>query len=309
MVGRGLHEIVGWSFTEPGAARPAAAARRPRDAPRRGAREPAVGRAVDHAPDAARLAARRRPAQRRAQRARRRHLRVGHRLPRAPAARGDRRAARDEHHALGALLSGALAPRSWRGERAAGRLLRRQGAARGDCSTASVFDWSVRSAELAVPAPRPQRRRAGARRAGSTRDARLPRRDPPARRRRLGPRAHRRVRDRPRQARRRRARGRLLPRRSAPSRRCARTSPSRCPSPCRRARCSHAVRTAAGRDARRRARSSTSTPASRWGRAGARSRSRSRSARSSARSPTRTSRPLRERIVAALAELGGELRG
>ena len=35
LVGRGLHEIVGWSFAEPGAARPAAAARRAPDAPRR----------------------------------------------------------------------------------------------------------------------------------------------------------------------------------------------------------------------------------------------------------------------------------
>ena len=65
----------------PGAARPAAPARRTPAARRRDGREPALGGPLDHAPDAARLAARRRPAQPRARRERDRHLRVGHGLP------------------------------------------------------------------------------------------------------------------------------------------------------------------------------------------------------------------------------------
>ena len=68
----------------------------------------------------------------------------------------------DEHHGLGALLSGALAPRSWRGRAARGGLLRRQGAARRRCSGASTSTVHARAAGLAVPASRPQRR--GARR-------------------------------------------------------------------------------------------------------------------------------------------------
>ena len=53
LAGRGLHEIVGWSFTEPGLLD---RLRLPADhehAPRRRAREPALGGPLDHAPDAA----------------------------------------------------------------------------------------------------------------------------------------------------------------------------------------------------------------------------------------------------------------
>ena len=115
LAGRGLHEVVGWSFTEPALLDRLLLRRGAPAAARRAPREPAVGGAVDHAPDAARLAARRRPAQRRAQRPGRGDLRVGHRLSRAGRRTPPREPA-DEHHALGVLLSGALAPRSWRGE-------------------------------------------------------------------------------------------------------------------------------------------------------------------------------------------------
>ncbi len=120
MVGRGLHEIVGWSFTDPALLDRLRSRTRPRAAPRRAAREPAVGGPVDHAPDAARLAARRRAPQRRAQRPRRGDLRVRHRLPGRARRRGHgpaRASAPTNTTRLGALLSGALAPRSWRGER------------------------------------------------------------------------------------------------------------------------------------------------------------------------------------------------
>ncbi len=83
MAGRGLYEVVGWSFAEPSLLDRLQLAARARDAPRRDAREPALRRAVDHAPHAARLAARRRSPQRRAQRARRGDLRVRDRLSRA----------------------------------------------------------------------------------------------------------------------------------------------------------------------------------------------------------------------------------
>ena len=95
---------------------------------------------------------------------------------------------------------------------------------------------------------------------------------------------------------------------SAPSPRCARTSRYAArggPAAELLAR----VREAAGEMLERGARVRRLQRRRRWGRAGARWRSRCPSARPSARSPTRTSRPLREQIVAALEELGGELRG
>ena len=227
MVGRGLHEIVGWSFTEPALLD---RLRLPAEHPLRrvvDAREPALGGPVDHAPDAARLAARRRPPQRLAQRRRHRDLRVRHRLPRAPSGtRADApRTPADEHHALGALLSGALAPRSWRGERARGRLLRRQGAARRRCSTASTSTGRVRGRARRWPFLHPGRSaavlapaRTASRPLGFLGEVH------PLVAARLGPDAHGRVRDRPRQARRARPAGRRASGRSAPSRRCARTS-------------------------------------------------------------------------------------
>ncbi len=95
LVGRGLHEVVGWSFTDPELLDrlllPADHALRRVVA----LENPLSEGAVDHAPDAARLAAGRRPAQRLAQRPRRRDLRVGHRVPRCPPpGAGDRRAVR-----------------------------------------------------------------------------------------------------------------------------------------------------------------------------------------------------------------------
>ena len=177
------------------------------------------------------------------------------------------------------------------------------------CSTASTCDWSVRAARVAVPAPgaappcwratptgSPRRSASSASctrssPASGTSSARPRSRSTSASSPRVAPEvvAFRRLRRLPAAA--------PGPRGDAARRRRGAQS------------CSHAVREAAGEMLERRARCSTSTPASRWGRAGARSRSRSRSARSSARSPTRTSRRVRERIVAALAELGGELRG
>ena len=215
-----------------------------RAAARRDAREPAVGGAVDHAPDAARLAARRRPAQRRAQRPRRRDLRVGHRLPRARRETASDRPA-DEHHALGVLLSGALGAALVARRARRGRLLRRQGAARRRCSTRFARRLvGAAGRRVAVPAPRAQRRRCSP---ATARAPRLPRRAAPARRGRVGPRAHGRVRDRPRQARRAAPAGRRVPRRS---RRCpslrqdlAVTLPD---DGRRRARCSQRVRGAGG---------------------------------------------------------------
>ena len=209
MVGRGLHEIVGWSFADPALLDRLRLPRRAPDARGRRAREPAVRRPVDDAPDAARLAARRRAPQRRAQRPRHRAVRVGHRLPRRPAA------------------TGPLARRAPRPRRAAQRRARRRapGAARGgeaDFFAAKALlaglldsfhvDWSVRAARD-WPFLHPGRSAACCSAARAERCARLPRRAAPAGRRRLGPAAHGRVRDRPRQARGGRARGR---RRSAP---------------------------------------------------------------------------------------------
>ena len=144
---------------------------------------------------------------------------AGHALPRRV----------EEHHALGALLTGALggrASKSWRGERGeadffAAKALLGRGARQ-------VPRRLVGAAgrRLAVPASRPQRR--GARRRGEERSG-VRGGGAPARRRGVGPRAHRRVRDRPRQARRRvPARGRPS-RRSRRCRRCARTSRSSLP--------------------------------------------------------------------------------
>ena len=105
LVGRGLHEIVGWSFTDPALLDRLLLPSRSRSAAGGHAREPALGEPVDHAPDAARLAAGRRPPQRLAQRPRRRALRVGHRLSRR---RAMQRRTPTNTTRLGVLLSGRL---------------------------------------------------------------------------------------------------------------------------------------------------------------------------------------------------------
>ncbi len=110
LVGQGLHEVVGWSFTDPGlcdrllagAGRPDAPARRPRESDERGA--------VGHAPDDLRLAARHRRTQRRARGGRHRDLRVRQRLspPRGHQPPARRRAPRAR-----SLLTGAARPATW----------------------------------------------------------------------------------------------------------------------------------------------------------------------------------------------------
>ena len=83
LAGRGLHEVVGWSFADPTS--PTDCGCRPTTRAARVALEnPMSEDAVAAAHDAARLAARRRAAQPRARRRRRRALRVGRRLPARP---------------------------------------------------------------------------------------------------------------------------------------------------------------------------------------------------------------------------------
>ena len=77
------------------------------------------------------------------QRARPRAVRVGHRLPRAAS---DAEPAADEHHALGALLSGALAPRSWRGERRAADFFAAKALLGALLDALRTCDWSVEPA-------------------------------------------------------------------------------------------------------------------------------------------------------------------
>ena len=223
MVGRGLYEIVGWSFAEPGLldrlrlpAETTTCARvvrveNPLSEAQSIMRPTLLGSLLDAArhnvsrngPDVAIFESGT------VYRGARERRRAG------PA---------DEHHALGVLLSGALAPRSWRGERARGGLLRRQGAAR-RAARALHVDWSVEPARR-WPFLHPGRSAAVlASGDGRSRPAGLPRRAAPAGGRRVGPRAHGGVRDRPRQARRGRAGGRRVPRVRRRSRRCARTSP------------------------------------------------------------------------------------
>ena len=77
----GFDEVVGWSFTDPGEAGPAADSRGRPARQRRRALQPALRGPVGDAHDPARLAARRRPAQPRPRRRPRRPLRVRPRLP------------------------------------------------------------------------------------------------------------------------------------------------------------------------------------------------------------------------------------
>ena len=283
-------------------------ARRAPAAPRGDAREPAVGRAVDHAPDAARLAARRRPPQRRAQRPRHRDLRVGHRLPGAPRRRR-RGHARRRAPRLGVLLSGALAPRSWRGERreadffAAKALLEALLDALprrlvGERPPTWPFLHPGRSA--AVLARRGDTQASRASSASCTRWSR----------RAWDLRAHGRVRDRPRQARRGRARGRRVRAPSAPFPPLRQDLAVTLPESVSAA---ELAREPCARPPARRSRTracSTSTPASRSGRGGARSRSRCPSARSTRTLTDEDIAPAaRARSSPRSAQIGGELRG
>ena len=189
LVGRGLHEIVGWSFTEPGLRD---RLRLPADDPRAALvalREPDVATtsrccarrcsarcstprattpragAADLAlfePGAVYLRRRRRPAARRAPRARRRC---------SPGALRAARRGRD-----------AEPPR--------GRLLRRQGRCSAPCSTRCASPWTVARRDRAVPAPGPQRRACSPAASGSAGSASCTRSSPRAwdlerRRRRL----------------------------------------------------------------------------------------------------------------------------
>ena len=157
MVGRGLHEIVGWSFTDPAAARPAAASGRARAAERRQRSRTRCRRASRSC--APRCSARCSTPRGTTSRATAPTSRSSSRAPctartRTPPPRATPRDfPADEHHGLGVLLSGALAPRSWRGAASRRRLLRRQGAAR---SAARALPRRVLGAgwRLAVPAPR-----------------------------------------------------------------------------------------------------------------------------------------------------------
>ena len=117
LVGRGLHEIVGWSFTEPSLLdrlrlppehemRRVIAVENPLSDSQSIMRPTLLGSLLDAArhnvsrngPDVA--------------------IFESGTVYRAPASgRAELSGLADEHHALGVLLSGALAPRSWRGER------------------------------------------------------------------------------------------------------------------------------------------------------------------------------------------------
>ncbi len=293
MVGRGLHEIVGWSFTEPGAARPAAPARRARAAARRAAGEPAVGRR-------SRSCARRCSARCSTPRATTSRATAPTWRSSSPGTvyRADRPARRtapcrrSEHHALGVLLSGALAP----------ALLGRGEPPQADFFAAkalleALLDALARAvvgrAARRWPFLHPGRSADGARRASDRRRAVrwLRRRGAPAGRRARGTSSAR-----PRSRSTSASSPRVAPETIAL--RALRLGPVAAPghrgraaaTTSARARCSQRVREAGGATARRRRRCSTSTPARRSGRAGARSRSRCPSARRSARSPTRTSR-------------------
>ncbi len=222
LAGRGLYEIVGWSFADPAPARPAAT---PPARPACGAsctvenplseaqsilRPTLLGSLLD--------AARHNVAR---NRDRGRALRVGHRLPRprrqcAARRRARRRAPRARRAPERAHRAPLVARRARRRPTSSPprRCSRR-------CSTRSACDWSVAPSEdwpFLHPGRTASVLAGGA--ADSASSASCTRSSP----RRWDLRAHRRLRARPRQARRRRAGGRLLPRPSARSRRCARTS-------------------------------------------------------------------------------------
>ena len=212
LVGRGLHEVVGWSFTDPGLLD---RLRLPAEHPlRRVVRleNPMSETQSIDAPDAARLAARRRAPQRRAQRPRRGDLRVRGRVSTAPthpprrarhvkrrhAGRGAPRARRAADAARWADGRQILA----RGARRGG-LLRGQGAAGGGARQVPRRLVGAAGRRVAVPASRPQRRGARRRRGAEIVRLGFVGEVHPLVAARVGSGAHGRVRDRPRQARRR----------------------------------------------------------------------------------------------------------
>ncbi len=200
LVGRGLHEVVGWSFTDPGLLdrlrlgeehplRRVVRLENPMSETQSTMRPTLLGSLLDVArhnvarngPDVA-------------------IFESGAVSPRPCAGteiRRSRSTMRSARCLTGAL--GGWASKSWRGERERGGLLRGQGAARRGARQVPRRLVGAAGRRVAVPASRPQRR--GARRSGG---ARLGLRGggAPARRRGVGPGAHGRVRDRPRQARR-----------------------------------------------------------------------------------------------------------
>ncbi len=315
MVGRGLHEIVGWSFTDPElldrlrcradhALRRVVTLENPLSDAQSIMRPTLLGSLLDAArhnasrngPDIAIF-----------------ESGTVYRASESSAAPGELPA--DEHHALGVLLSGALAPRSWRGETREADFFAAKALLEALLERFGI-DWSVQAdtwpflhpgrsaAVLASPG------RLGAR--GATvppaRPPRLPRRAAPARRRRVGPAAHSRLRDRPRQARRARLAARRLHARSARSRRCARTSRSRCPTRSPPRRCSRACAPPPARcssDAR-----VFDVYSGEQVGEGRRSLALALSFRALERTLTDEDiAPVRAQIVAALEQLGGELRG
>ena len=191
MVGRGLHEIVGWSFTDPGlldrlrlpAGHPLRAVvtlENPLSEEQSIMRPTLLGSLLDAARhnvarDGPEIAIFESGTVYRARSRERRGPYRHARAERAPRARRAARAARST-------------PRSWRGERLRGRLLRRQGAARSAARTAARELVACSRAErwpFLHPGRSAAMRRSRRRRRGG--HARLARRAAPARRRRLGP--------------------------------------------------------------------------------------------------------------------------
>ena len=166
LVGRGLHEIVGWSFTDPGLLDRLRLP--PEHAMRRVVRveNPLSEDAVDHAPDAARLAARRRPPQRRAQRPRPRDLRV-----RAPSTAPTAERRRSPTSTTPSACCSAARSRRAPGAATAGEA----DFFAAKALLAALLDALPRRAgrsspaAMAVPASRPQRRGARRRRRRATR--------------------------------------------------------------------------------------------------------------------------------------------
>ena len=213
LVGRGLHEIVGWSFTDPGLLdrlrlagehplRRVVRIENPMSETQSTMRPTLLGSLLDAArhnvarngPDVAIFESgavyRSRPPH----------------APSAPdGATPNGATPVEEHHALGALLTGALggrASKSWRGELAEADFFAGQGAAGGGARQVPRCLVGAAGRRLAIPASRPLPPRClpvG----GASREARLRGGGAPARRRGVGPGAYGRVRDRPRQARRR----------------------------------------------------------------------------------------------------------
>ena len=283
LAGRGLLEIVGWSFDAP---ERDDRLRLPADDPRRRARrhrEPDELGPVGPAHDAARLAAGRRRAQRRARPGRARALRVRRRLPRDAASR--------------CRTSTARSARSCRATSS-----RRRATSRLCCARcASRRSSRRRRSRSCIPAAA-RWSASGAR--SSAGSATCTRWSP-----RMGPRGRRGVRGRSRPRHRRRARSCRATRTSRPIRSCARTSRSSSTPPSRPRPCSTAVRAAGGKLLAR----AEVFDVYRGEQIAAGRTSLAIALTFRARDRTLTDAdvaPVREKIVARLeSELGGELRG